>query len=164
MLFRSDHGVIAQVELPPPAARTVYQLTETGWGLEPTISALTRWGAQFGPGPDVANDSRAAAIAMISLQRTPNTAGWTASTPRTGSCRIEVGDVSFAAWVAEGRVRTQAHPPPDPVATAAVGAETYNSLLAGSLTWGQAVSRPDVRIGGDLAQLAALFSFFTPHN
>ncbi len=37
-------GVIEQVELPPPAARTVYQLTGRGRGLEPVVLGLGRWG------------------------------------------------------------------------------------------------------------------------
>ena len=37
-------GVIEQVELPPPASRTVYQLTERGRGLEPVVLGLGRWG------------------------------------------------------------------------------------------------------------------------
>jgi DNA-binding HxlR family transcriptional regulator len=37
-------GVIEQVDLPPPAARTVYQLTERGRGLEPVVLGLGRWG------------------------------------------------------------------------------------------------------------------------
>jgi hypothetical protein len=37
-------GVIEQIELPPPAARTVYQLTERGRGLEAVVLGLGRWG------------------------------------------------------------------------------------------------------------------------
>jgi len=159
-----DQGVIAQVDLPPPAARTVYELTDIGWGLEPAISALTRWGTRFGSAEGVLCDPRSAAFAMIALQRTPGTNGWTQSTPRTGACRIDVDDMSLSAWVTNGRVRTRAHPPNDPVATATVSTEAYAALLDGSLTWGQAVTRPDVHTGGDLAQLAAIFSFFAPQS
>ncbi len=37
-------GVIEQVDLPPPAARKVYQLTERGRELEPVLLGLGRWG------------------------------------------------------------------------------------------------------------------------
>lgn len=37
-------GVIEQVDLPPPAARTVYRLTERGRGLEPLVLGLGQWG------------------------------------------------------------------------------------------------------------------------
>ncbi len=39
-----SHGLVARRELPPPAARTVYELTATGRGLMPAIAELVRWG------------------------------------------------------------------------------------------------------------------------
>ena len=43
-------GVVRKRKLPPPAASTVYELTEYGAGLEEVIHALARWGARsLGP-------------------------------------------------------------------------------------------------------------------
>jgi DNA-binding HxlR family transcriptional regulator/putative sterol carrier protein len=43
-------GVIAKRKLPPPAASTVYELTEYGNGLREALYALARWGARtLGP-------------------------------------------------------------------------------------------------------------------
>src|SRR3954452_10196343 len=39
-------GVVRRRKLPPPAASTVYELTEYGAGLEEVIHALARWGAR----------------------------------------------------------------------------------------------------------------------
>jgi DNA-binding HxlR family transcriptional regulator len=39
-------GVVQRRKLPPPAASTVYELTEYGSGLEEVIHALGRWGAR----------------------------------------------------------------------------------------------------------------------
>ena len=45
--------VIARRKLPPPAASTVYELTETGAALAPVLAALARWGLRtLGPPPD----------------------------------------------------------------------------------------------------------------
>jgi DNA-binding HxlR family transcriptional regulator len=41
-LERED--VVRRVELPPPAARTAYELTDRGWELEPVVLGLGRWG------------------------------------------------------------------------------------------------------------------------
>jgi DNA-binding HxlR family transcriptional regulator len=41
-----DAGLVARRELPPPAARTVYELTADGRGLERVIRSLARWGMQ----------------------------------------------------------------------------------------------------------------------
>jgi DNA-binding HxlR family transcriptional regulator len=47
-------GVIQKRTLPPPAASTVYELTEYGAGLKEALYALARWGARTigPPGPD----------------------------------------------------------------------------------------------------------------
>ncbi len=39
-------NVIARRRLPPPAASTVYELTETGTALGPVLAALGQWGAR----------------------------------------------------------------------------------------------------------------------
>jgi len=45
------HGVVARRELPPPAARTVYDLTDAGRELLPVVGALARWGLTHLPPP-----------------------------------------------------------------------------------------------------------------
>jgi DNA-binding HxlR family transcriptional regulator len=49
-----DAGLVARRELPPPAARTVYELTDDGRALETVIRSLARWGMRRlePPGPD----------------------------------------------------------------------------------------------------------------
>jgi DNA-binding HxlR family transcriptional regulator len=44
-------GVIQRTELPPPASRTVYELTERGRQLEPVLLELGRWGFRLLDGP-----------------------------------------------------------------------------------------------------------------
>lgn len=41
-----ENRLISQRELPPPAASRVYELTESGFALEPVILELVRWGLQ----------------------------------------------------------------------------------------------------------------------
>lgn len=50
-----EADLVARRELPPPAARTVYELTEEGWGLDGVIRSLARWGMGRlePPGPGV---------------------------------------------------------------------------------------------------------------
>jgi DNA-binding HxlR family transcriptional regulator len=40
-----DNGVVMTRFLPPPAASTVYQLTESGYALADALAALARWGS-----------------------------------------------------------------------------------------------------------------------
>ncbi len=45
-------GIVGRRRLPPPAASTVYELTEIGAGLGPVLAALAHWGARtLGPPP-----------------------------------------------------------------------------------------------------------------
>ena len=44
-----DAGIIAKRELPPPAASTVYELTDSGRALAPVLVELGRWGMRFLP-------------------------------------------------------------------------------------------------------------------
>jgi DNA-binding HxlR family transcriptional regulator len=45
------HGIVARHLLPPPAARTVYELTDAGRELLPVIGALAQWGLAHLPPP-----------------------------------------------------------------------------------------------------------------
>lgn len=47
-----DAGLVEKDTLPPPAASTVYQLTETGLGLRPAVISLAMWGMQFMDPPE----------------------------------------------------------------------------------------------------------------
>src|SRR5262249_12839295 len=42
-----DAGIIAREKLPPPAASTVYALTEDGAELRPVVDELARWGLRL---------------------------------------------------------------------------------------------------------------------
>jgi DNA-binding HxlR family transcriptional regulator len=42
-----EASLVARRYLEPPAASTVYELTETGRALEPAVNALVRWGVRF---------------------------------------------------------------------------------------------------------------------
>src|SRR6476661_8650184 len=51
-----EGGVVQKRKLPPPAASTVYELTEYGRELEEPLYALARWGARSLPPPDEGED------------------------------------------------------------------------------------------------------------
>ncbi|HLY84207.1 MAG TPA: winged helix-turn-helix transcriptional regulator [Acidimicrobiales bacterium] len=94
-----DAGLIARRELPPPAARTVYELTEEGLGLEPTLRALARWGMHRLP-PDDGSVSPAAAVraALVAYAR-PRAA----SAPQR-TWAAHVGGEAFTLQLEDGRV------------------------------------------------------------
>jgi DNA-binding HxlR family transcriptional regulator len=48
----SDQGLVTTKELPPPAARTVYTLSDRGRSAIPVLTALARWGMPLLEEPD----------------------------------------------------------------------------------------------------------------
>ena len=61
-----DIGLVVTVELPPPAARSVYRLTEDGRAAAPVLRSLARFGVRHLAGtPGPAMDARRAANALV---------------------------------------------------------------------------------------------------
>jgi DNA-binding HxlR family transcriptional regulator len=48
----TDQGLVTVKELPPPAARSVYSVTDRGRSVVPVLRALTRWGIPLLEEPD----------------------------------------------------------------------------------------------------------------
>jgi DNA-binding HxlR family transcriptional regulator len=93
-----EAGIVSRRELPPPAARTVYEVTEEGRGLEPTLRALARWGMRRLPPPDEATPVAALRAALVGYAR-PKAA---AAPERTWAAHI--GDEVFTIQLGGGRV------------------------------------------------------------
>ena len=68
-------GLIAAVELPPPAARSVYSLTDEGRRIEPVLRSVARFGAPYLSGePRETMDAHRAAYALLTpWRRRPDT-------------------------------------------------------------------------------------------
>jgi DNA-binding HxlR family transcriptional regulator len=62
-----EHGVVRRRELPPPAARTVYELTDKGRGLLPVIADLARWGLVHLDPPEADEEVSPATAVLASL-------------------------------------------------------------------------------------------------
>jgi DNA-binding HxlR family transcriptional regulator len=99
-LRQLEHGgVVAKRRLPPPAASTIYELTEYGRGLRPVLHSLGHWGARsLGP------PSGEAELCT----------GWLATALECGlpahgdaACvEFRVGDEAY--WLKDGEVLTEA--------------------------------------------------------
>ena len=63
-------GLVTSVELPPPAARTVYRLTDQGLQVRPVLRALARFGVEYLEGePSETFTARRAANALLAAWR-----------------------------------------------------------------------------------------------
>ena len=97
-----SEGLIAREELPAPAARTVYVLTDSGRELRPVLSALARFGTTRLPAvnDDTTISPRAAFASAFSAFFNP-----LAAVDLDEQYRFVIGGEVFEVRVAEGRLR-----------------------------------------------------------
>jgi DNA-binding HxlR family transcriptional regulator len=149
-------GVLAKRTLPPPAAATVYELTEHGRGLEDAVFALGRWGAvTLGrPGPDRALRSGWLGVACKAF------ADREAARGVHGVCEFRLDDGTFHACIADGEIDLADGRAPD----ADLVLETTNigllGLLGGMLDAGEAIRSGAVRVSGEPGLLADVLRVF----
>jgi DNA-binding HxlR family transcriptional regulator len=133
-------GVVRKRRLPPPAASTVYELTESGAGLRAVLHALAWWGARsLGPPGDEVDLSPGwlpgalhTAVALVAPE---------------GAIEFRVGEE--VATIAAGEARAGAAEQPDVVVEADVRG-FYHLLVDGD--------RSGVRIEGDATVLDRLLA------
>ncbi|SCG61794.1 transcriptional regulator, HxlR family [Micromonospora halophytica] len=135
--LRSLHnaGVVTQRTLPPPAASTVYELTERGRALRPVLLALGAWGLPLLGAPRDGEQFRLAWL-MIALDGGYDPAG--AAQPVT--LALHVGDevLTVRAHGAEHTVSEGCPSRPDLVLRA--DPDTFLAWATGQLTDEQALS------------------------
>ncbi len=149
-----EAGIVAKRKLPPPAASTVYELTDYGRELEEVFHALARWGARSlgppGPGDELYPEWGVNAVAALFV---PDAARGLAE---TYVLNVD-GDV-FSIELDDGRM----HASPGAVEQASVTIETdmttFFGLAQGELTPAQATKQGLVSIEGDKAAFERCFS------
>jgi DNA-binding HxlR family transcriptional regulator len=150
-----DHAILTKRVLPPPAAVTVYELTEAGRQLGPSLAALRRWGARYAP-PSEPGYAKRPAWALLSATTTSTTAP-VAPVP-AGTCELRVGPEAFRLTRADTGLIVRGGPADDPDAIITLETETLYSITAGDLTLQDAGERAVIEGDRDIASgfLAAL--------
>lgn len=149
-------GVISKEVLPPPAASTVYQLTDAGKELEPILLTLGRWGARFGrqARPTDAARPEWAVFALRCLFR----AEAAADVHETYELRLPGG--TFRLSVNAGDLTIGMGSGPSPDVTIAGELTTIVPALMGQLSTEEAVRNGTLSIEGDPKALRRLLSMF----
>jgi DNA-binding HxlR family transcriptional regulator len=150
-------GVVRRQKLPPPAASTVYELTEYGADLDEALYALARWGARSlgPPGPDdkVYPD--------WGLNAFPALFNADAARGLTETYVIRVDDCAFTVRLEDGHMQAAMGAAEAPDLDAAMDMETFHALATGGLEPEDALATGRVRLDGDPATLARCFTVFT---
>jgi DNA-binding HxlR family transcriptional regulator len=150
-LHELEHlGVIRRRKLAPPAASWVYELTEHGAELGPIVTALGTWALRS---PLKPSGSLSAVSAMLTLRTYYASADdWSAVV------QVRLGDRSYRASVAEGRVEVTADQTSTPDATIDTDPATFVALLTRQQDLTEAAAAQAVHLSGDLSAVQRLIA------
>ena len=148
-----EHGVVAKRKLPPPAASTVYELTEYGAGLSEPLYALARWGARSlgPPGPDDELYEEWGVNAFPALFNADEARGL------TETYVLKIDEDVFTARVVDGVLEASVGAAPDADVAVEVDMDTFFALVSGELEPRNAVKCGRARAEGDLEALERCF-------
>jgi DNA-binding HxlR family transcriptional regulator len=149
-------GIIARRELPPPAARRVYELTDDGRDLAVAMAPLIAWGARrLGERkPGESFRARWPAVAMAGL------ADREAARGVSESYQYVVGDSAFHFTVDDGSIQLHDGRAQDPAVTWTTDEETWVDIASGKITASSAAAAGALTVAGDAEAVKRLRKIF----
>jgi DNA-binding HxlR family transcriptional regulator len=150
-------GVVAKRKLPPPAASTVYELTEYGAGLREAVYALARWGART-LGPPKGDDEiypewGLSAFHALFVQEEAR--------GLTETYVLRVGDDVFTARVVGGALEVSLGAAEDADLEVETDMATFFELASGELALRDAVALGRARAEGSAEAIDRCFRVFS---
>lgn len=150
-----DDGLVTRRDLPPPAASTVYELTESGRELREAVHALIRWGGRWMiPGPQ--NDEFRPEWLVLALEALGAGGIQPGTTIELNTRRTAVRLASI-----DGRLVQVHEPQRQPDLRVTADAATILGLAAGELTVAEA--RPTLGLEPDTPAATATLERFFSH-
>jgi DNA-binding HxlR family transcriptional regulator len=152
-------GVLRRRELPPPAASTVYELTEWGFELDDILVKLGRWGARS-PDLQLGPETRPEwlMLGMRSIYDPDHK-------PAPTTYELRFGDETFWARADEGSLAVGRGEAQQPDAVLTSDVETVAQVIRGMLKPAAALKSGAVRLDGERAafeRFPSLFKFPAP--
>ncbi len=135
-------GLVTRRELPPPTAVTVYELTDVGRELGPTLTALSEWGEQFGTPIEQSQVARPQWILTGIARRNPHLLAAQSCELRVGRDAFELSGDGTTLSIAIGAARS-------PDALIALEPEAFYGLATNRVT--AANARDHAVVEGDPA-------------
>ncbi|SEF37019.1 DNA-binding transcriptional regulator, HxlR family [Amycolatopsis pretoriensis] len=135
----AGHGVVARRKLPPPAASTVYELTDWGRELEPIVLALGAWGGRLSLPPAAHLGTTSVLLFLRGFAR-----------PRSTAChRVELDSRVWTVRTEPGRLTVEPGEPEAPDTTIRTDSPTLNALLEVPSDLDAAIADGRVTVDGD---------------
>jgi DNA-binding HxlR family transcriptional regulator len=140
------NGVIRKRRLPPPAAASVYELTEWGRELEPIVTRLGAWGARSPVPPETTSIGPDSIVLALRSLFDPEAVGETGT---TYEIRLGEDDVFHVVVGAAGNeLDLERGPAEAPDGAIETDPGTFAALLAGQLSLDVALESGGARIEG----------------
>jgi DNA-binding HxlR family transcriptional regulator/putative sterol carrier protein len=150
-------GIIARQQLPPPAARQVYELTDDGRDLTHAMGPLIAWGARR-IGERKSGESfraRWPAVAIAAL------ADREAAKGISETYQYVVGDSAFHFTVDDGSIQLHDGRAEDPAVTLTTDDQTWADIASGRITASSAAATGGLTVAGDRQAAKRLGKIFS---
>ena len=139
-----EEGLITRKDLPPPAARQVYELTDEGRDLAAAIGPLVAWGARRlrALSSEQAFQARWAAFGLAS------TADREAAKGVNETYQYVVGDTAFHLIIEDGSIDVRDGHAEDAAVTVTTDEETWAEIASSEITTSSAIESGKLTISG----------------
>jgi DNA-binding HxlR family transcriptional regulator len=152
-----EAGIVGKRRLPPPAASTVYELTEYGTELEEVFYALARWGARSlgppGPGDELYPEWGLNAVAALFSAE--------AARGLTEMYVLEIGGDVFSVRLDNGHMHAEMGAAEDADLVVETDMDTFFRLVSGDVAPRSVLKQGLVTITGDRAAFERCFKVLT---
>jgi DNA-binding HxlR family transcriptional regulator len=150
-------GIVRKRRLPPPAASTVYELTEYGAELEEVVYAIARWGARtLGPPRRRDDLDREWGLNAFPALFNPE-----AAHGLRGTYVVRAGDDAFTVKLEDGRVSVDVGAAAAAELDITFDIDTFFELASGELAPRDALDQGLVELEGDVEALERFFEAFS---
>lgn len=152
-----SHSIVGRRELPPPAARQVYELTDDGRDLAHAMVPLIAWGARRIGERNATESFRARwpAVAMAGL------ADHEAAKGVRETYQYVVGQSAFYFTVDDGSIRLHDGRAEDPAVTLATDEETWADIASGKTSFSSATATGALSVAGEPQAVKRLRKIFS---
>ena len=150
-------GIVARQELPPPAARQVYELTDDGRDLAHSLTPLIAWGARRIGERDPSESFRARwpAVAMAGL------ADREAAEGVSETYQYLVGNTAFYFVIDDGSIELRDGRVENPAVTLSTHEEMWAELASGKTGFSSAIETGAVGVAGEPEAVKRLGKIFS---
>lgn len=139
------HGILVRTQLPPPAARQVYELTDDGRDLSSALVPLIGWGSKHMGEPQSAETfhARWSAVGMAAVADLEGARGV------SETYQYLIGESAFHFVVDDGSIDVRDGEASDPTVVVTTDEDTWSDIVTGKISARDAAADGALTVQGD---------------